>query len=153
MPIEEYGKSSMRKFLIRAVYASGTFLLGLLLSGAKAPLDTYPFIIALTSSLTSCAGFASLGVLCRLTVDGSIGTSAFTYCAAAILVCAARWVFCFLFIHIGSVHAQKRAKISFYRQIPSARFGQAYRRRTYKSPYGLYRLNRRCACNGFRLRI
>ena len=98
MPIEEYGKSSMRKFLIRAVYASGTFLLGLLLSGAKAPLDTYPFIIALTSSLTSCAGFASLGVLCRLTVDGSIGTSAFTYCAAAILVCAARWVFCFLFI-------------------------------------------------------
>ena len=72
MPIEEYGKSSMRKFLIRAVYASGTFLLGLLLSGAKAPLDTYPFIIALTSSLTSCAGFASLGVLCRLTVDGKI---------------------------------------------------------------------------------
>ena len=112
MPIEEYGKSSMRKFLIRAVYASGTFLLGLLLSGAKAPLDTYPFIIALTSSLTSCAGFASLGVLCRLTVDGSIGTSAFTYCAAAILVCAARWVFCFLFIDIVFSNISKI--ISYY---------------------------------------
>ncbi len=98
-PIEEYGKSNLRKVLIRVLRASGAVLLGLLLSSAKGPLDTYPFVIALTASLSSGTGFAALGIVLRFIFGGAgMTVPAFTYSAAAVMIAAARWLFCLLFI-------------------------------------------------------
>ena len=98
-PIEEYGNVRIRNLLRRAVRTAGAFFLGLLLSGARGPLDTYPFAIALTASLSSGTGFAALGIVFRFIFAGAEMTgAAFTYSAAAVLTAAARWVFCLLFI-------------------------------------------------------
>lgn len=107
-PIEEYGKSNLRKVLIRVLRASGAVLLGLLLSSAKGPLDTYPFVIALTASLSSGTGFAALGIVLRFIFGGAgMTVPAFTYSAAAVMIAAARWLFCLLFI--GKKSLQKQA--------------------------------------------
>ena len=62
-PIEEYGKSNPKNLLLTVLCAAGAFLLGLLLSGAEAPLGTYPFVIALASSLPRGTGFAAIGII------------------------------------------------------------------------------------------
>ena len=97
-PIEEYGKSNPKNLLLTVLCAAGAFLLGLLLSGAEAPLGTYPFVIALASSLPRGTGFAAIGIILRLLLGGATATGVFAYSAAAVLAVAARWVFCLLFI-------------------------------------------------------
>lgn len=96
--MEEYGKSNPKNLLLTTLRSAGAFLLGLLLSGAEAPLGTYPFVIALASSLPKGTGFAAIGIILRLLLGGAAATGVFAYSAAAVLAVAARWVFCLLFI-------------------------------------------------------
>lgn len=90
-------KSRVRKIALRVARSVGIAVFGYLLAGTAAPIDTYPFSIALTASLTSGPIFAAIGIIFRMIFSSGIRSAIFPYGAVAVVICAARYVFAFLF--------------------------------------------------------
>lgn len=91
-------RRKLLRTLIRVGEGICSVALGYLFAGTGAPLGTYPFGMALAASMTGNAGFAAFGILLRFVLDGALRGEIFSYCAASVLICAARYVFSFLFL-------------------------------------------------------
>ena len=86
------------KVIKEAAKAAATLIAGFLFAATKAPLDTYPFAIALVSSLSANPVFAVAGCLLRLLFDVQSRAAIFPYCVACVFICVARYMFSFFIL-------------------------------------------------------
>lgn len=93
----ETEKKRGAKLILRGARSLALAAIGFLFAGTAAPLDTYPFAIALTSSLTADPVFAVIGIILRMIFSADLRSAVFPYGAVAVVICAARYVFTFLF--------------------------------------------------------
>ena len=90
-------RKKKKKIIISIMWSAFSFVFGFLFTGTEAPFGTYPFGIALTSSLTEGAVFSMLGALMRYVLLPDETGVFFICCATTALVCVTRYIFCFLF--------------------------------------------------------
>ena len=93
-----FPKNKLIRLLKNTAEAAAALVAGFLFAATKAPLDTYPFAVALTASLSSNPVFAVAGILLRLLFDAPVRARIFPYCAACVLICVARYAFSYFML-------------------------------------------------------